>query len=226
MRFRASAFMHLLRAFALVAFSVASASAYAQASCASIVAPAANFTGIVNGYYPGTSATASAGTSSIGVGALDGRGALTAVAAGDLLLIIQMQDASFSSTNSAAYGGSGSGQGYTALNSSGLFEYAVATGPVAAGSIPLASPLVNSYHSAAANAVNGQKTYQVIRVPQASSATLTGTVTAPIWNGTTGGIVAIDVAGNLNWNGQSIDVDGRGFRGGGGQGSTSDATGA
>ncbi|MDR9866031.1 hypothetical protein, partial [Pseudomonas baetica] len=38
--------------------------------------------------------------------------------------------------------------------------------------------------------------------------------------------VAIDVAGNLNWGGQTIDVDGRGFRGGGGQQSQTDATGA
>ncbi len=213
-------------AFALAALACASSNAYAQASCAPVIQPAANFTGIVNSYYPGTSATASAGTSSIGVGSIDGRGSLTAVAAGDLLLIIQMQDASISTSNTAAYGGSGSGQGYTSLNSSGLFEYAVAAGPVAAGSIPLASTLLNSYHSAAANAANGQKTYQVLRVPQASSATLTGTVTAPPWNGAVGGVVAIDVAGNLNWNGQTIDVNGMGFRGGGGQGSKTDGTGA
>ena len=43
-----------------------------------------------------------------------------------------------------------------------------------------------------------------------------------LYCGTTSGnwrrraLLAFDVAGNLNWNGQSIDVTGRGFRGGGG----------
>ena len=226
MSLRVTNIVRLICALAFAALSLASTGAHAQASCAVVIAPVANFTGIVNTFYPGTSAVASAGTSTIGVGALDGRGSLTGVAAGDLLLIVQMQDASISTSNTAAYGGSGSGQGYTSLNSSGLFEYAVATGPVAAGSIPLASTLLNTYRSAAANAASGQKTYQVIRVPQASSATLTGTVTAPLWNGSAGGIVAIDVAGNLNWNGQTIDVNGMGFRGGGGQSSQTDGTGA
>ena len=158
MSLRMPAFARLLLALTLAALSLASTNAYAQASCAAIIQPATNFTGIVNTFYPGTSASASAGTSTIGVGALDGRGSLSAVAAGDLLLIVQMQDASISTSNTAAYGGSGSGQGYTSLNSSGLFEYAVATGPVAAGSIPLAAPLVNTYHTAAANAASGQKT--------------------------------------------------------------------
>ena len=220
--------MRALRGFLALAAAtlcLAPVAVLAQMSCAPVVAGPASFTGIVNTYYPGTSATASAGSNSIGVGAPDGRGSLTAVASGDLLLIVQVQDATISTSNSAAYGGSGSGQGYTSLNSSGLFEYAVAAGP-AAGSIPLAAPLVNTYHTAAANAASGQKRYQVIRVPQASSATITGTLTAPPWDGNAGGIVAIDVAGNLNWNGQSIDVDGRGFRGGAGQSSGSDGTGA
>ena len=215
-----------LFALALAALALAAAPAWAQLTCAPLTQGSASWTGIVNTYYPGTSSVASAGSTSIGVGAIDGRGAITPVAAGDLLLIVQVQDASISTSNSSAYGGSGSGQGYTSLNSSGLYEYAVATGPVSAGSIPLATALANSYHTGSANASDGQKRYQVIRVPQASSATLTGTLTAPPWDGNTGGIVAIDVAGNLNWNGQTIDVDGRGFRGGGGQNSMTDGTGA
>ena len=208
-----------------LALALAPAAARAQATCAPLVQGSASWSGIVNTYYPGTSATAPAGASSIGVGAADPRGAGTPIAAGDLLLIVQLQDASISSSNSSAYGGSGSGQGYTTLNSSGYFEYAVAAGP-AAGSVPLATPLLHTYHSGSANGSDGQKRYEVIRVPQASSATITGTLTAPAWDGNTGGIVAIDVAGALNWNGQTIDVQGRGFRGGGGQSSTSDGTGA
>ncbi len=89
--------------------------------------------GIVNTYYPG-SASVSAGSLSIPVGTKDSRGSSADIAAGDLLLVIQVQDASISSANNSSYGGSGSGQGYTGLNASGLYEYAVATGPVSAGS--------------------------------------------------------------------------------------------
>ena len=209
---------------AALAALLAPAAALAQATCSPITQGPASWSGIVNSYYPG-SGTAPAGSTSIGVGAIDARGAATPIAAGDLLLIVQVQDASISSSNSTAYGGSGSGQGYTSLNSAGQFEYAVAAG-AAGGSVPLATPLVNTYHTGSANASDGQKRYQVIRVAQASSATLTGTLTAPPWNGSTGGIVAVDTAGNLNFNGQVIDVDGRGFRGGGGQSSTTDGTGA
>ncbi|WP_055076358.1 DUF11 domain-containing protein, partial [Pseudanabaena sp. 'Roaring Creek'] len=69
--------------------------------------------------------------------------------------------------------------------------------------------------SAAATASQGQQTYQVVRVPQYSSATL-GSATSSYWNGSTGGIVAYDVAGNLNLTG-GINVNGKGFRGGGGR---------
>src|ERR1700687_1235329 len=215
----------LCAAFACASLAFAASEARAQASCAPVTQGPATYSGIVNTYYPGTSALASAGSTSIGVGAIDARGALTPVASGDLLLIVQVQDAAIDSSNTATYGGSGGGRGYTSLNSSGFYEYAGAAGAVGAGAIPLATALLNSYHSAAANAVDGQKTYQVLRVPQSSSASITGTLTPPPWDGNTGAIVAIDVAGNLNWNGQTIDVDGRGFRGGGGQQSNTDGTG-
>ncbi len=82
---------------------------------------AASVTGIVNTYFP-SAATAFAGSTSVSVGGPDGRGSGTLIAAGDLLLIVQIQDAAITSTNSAAYGGSGGGQGYTTLNSAGLFS--------------------------------------------------------------------------------------------------------
>ena len=40
-------------------------------------------------------------------------------------------------------------------------------------------------------------------------------MTASSWNGSTGGILAIDVAGNLSLGGATVSVDGTGFRGGG-----------
>jgi len=184
----------------------------------------ANVSGIVNGYYPGR-ASVSAGAFSLPVGSPDGRGAATAVAAGDLLVVIQLQDAAINTSNSSSYGGSAPGQGYSFLNSAGAYEYVTAAGPVSGGSIPITSGLINSYTSASANSSQGQRTFQVIRVPQYSSATLTGTVTAPPWNGATGGVVVLEVAGNLAWSGQTIDVNARGFRGGAAQQSRSNGTG-
>ncbi len=184
-------------------------------------------TGIVNSYYPGRSnSVASSGSTSIPVGTLDGRGSSTAIAAGDLLLVIQIQDAAINSSNSSSYGGSAPGQGYTQINSAGAYEYVVASGPVSGGAVPITSSLINTYTQASANSLQGQRTYQVIRVPQYSSAIITGTVTAPPWNGSTGGIVAFDVAGNLNWNSQVINVNALGFRGGAAQQSQTNGTGA
>jgi mucin-19 len=174
--------------------------------------------GVVNSYYPGS--TVSAGSTSIPVGAIDtsSGGSSTAIGAGDLVLVMQMQDADINSTNTSSYGGSSAGSGQTALNNSGVYEYATVASTYAGGSpIALAAPLKNSYRTAAYVAgTSGQRTFQVIRVPQYSSATLGGTVLAAPWNGATGGVMVFDVGGQLNWSGQIIDVQGRGFRGGGG----------
>ncbi|GIW22040.1 MAG: hypothetical protein KatS3mg068_1047 [Candidatus Sericytochromatia bacterium] len=166
-------------------------------------------------YYPGTG-NPIAGSTSVTVGA--SRLGAVGISPGDLLLIIQMQDGTINYTNNANYGANdGTGRGQTSVGNAGLFEYAIATNSVstAGGTINLASPLVNSYINANATATSGQKRFQVIRVPQYSSLTLSGTVTAPAWNGNTGGVLAFDVAGILNFNGATIDMTGKGFRGGG-----------
>src|SRR3990170_415739 len=183
--------------------------------------PGGTLSGIVNTYYPG-SATTAAGSTSISVGSPSG--SATAIAAGDLLLVIQMQDAEIDSTNTDAYGDGGVGDpatGSTNLNNAGQYEYVVATGPVAAGSLPIVGDgsgggLVYTYTDAAATLAQGQRRFQVIRVPQYSTATLSSTLTALQWNGTVGGVLAIDVAGQLTLGG-SVDVSGLGFRGGGGR---------
>ena len=97
------------------------------------------------------------------------------------------------------------------------------------GTLTIQTGTVNSYANANyVSGSSGQKRFQVIRVPQYSSATLAGTVTAPAWNGNTGGVVVFDVAGILNLGSRTIDVSGKGFRGGqgrtlsGGSGSSSD----
>lgn len=182
--------------------------------------PGGTLTGVVNTYFPG-SGTANAGTSSVTVGASNIFGAATPIAAGDLLLIIQTQDASINSNNSSSYGDGNSGapaSGVTNLNSAGRFEFAVATNGIstAGGTISLKAALTYSYNRAAATSTKGQTTFQVIRVPQYSSATLSSGLTAAEWDGTSGGVLVIDVAGNLAAAG-TVSVDGLGFRGGGTQ---------
>ncbi|MHB8667912.1 MAG: DUF6701 domain-containing protein [Burkholderiales bacterium] len=160
---------------------------------------------VINTYYPGTASVA-AGASSISLGPATGAG--TPIAAGDTVLIMQMQDASIDSTNSSTYG-TVSGGG------AGLYEYAVATNSVGVGGGTLnLCNTINPYTTANYVAgVSGQKTFQVIRVPQYANYTL-GAITAQAWNGSTGGVLALDVTGTLSLNSQTVAVDGLGFRGG------------
>lgn len=180
----------------------------------------ASISGIVNSYYPG-SGTVSAGSASIPVSIAGKRGATASIKAGDLIMIIQMQDADIDSSNTSAYGGSAPGTGYTTLNNSGAYEYAVVASGYTTGTSPISitAPLQNSYRNQAATGTAGQRTYQVVRIPQYSSAAFGGgtVYVAPPWDGSTGGLVAFDVGGNLSWGGSTIEVSGRGFRGGAGR---------
>jgi uncharacterized repeat protein (TIGR01451 family) len=129
-------------------------------------------------------------------------GSLGALAPGDLLMIYQAQGATIDTTNTASYGS------VSSYNSAGRYEL-VTVGSIGGNTITLATTcgnLKNTYSSTLA---------QVIRVPQFSSLTINGgaSVTAPAWNGSTGGIVAIHVQGTTTVNGQ-IDLNGKGFRGG------------
>ena len=73
-------------------------------------------------------------------------------------------------------------------------------------------PLDNSYLSGRFDQADARSA-QVVSVPNYSTATIIDTVTAPVWNGYIGGVVAMRVAGALQVTG-AIDVSGRGFRGG------------
>ena len=212
--------MILRTAIALLLLAAAAPSrALAAAACTNPGkdGPGTALSGVLNSYYPGVSGTA--GSASVTVGVIDtsSGGSNKAIAAGDLILVMQMQDADLSTSNDSGYGGSSPGAGQLALNNAGAYEYATVAASYAGGTtLPLTAALQNSYRSAAATGSNGQRTFQVIRVPQYSAVKLTGGVQAVPWNGATGGVVAIDVAGQLDWNGNTIDATGRGFRGGGG----------
>ncbi len=182
--------------------------------------------GAVNTYFPpSTSGTLASGFTSVALGAAASSGAQKAIAAGDLVLIIQMQDATINDTNTSSYGHGVPGDpasGSTTLGSSGYFEFVTATSAVAVtggtltftGTGPTGG-LLNSYYENADSATQGQQTYQVIRVPQYTSATFSSALAPIAWNGSVGGVLAVDVAAQLTLGG-TVALDYLGFRGGGG----------
>ncbi len=187
---------------------------------------AGTLTGNVNTYYaPSAPVVLNPGAKTVTLSA--GSGATTPIAIGDLLLIIQMQDAALNFTNTGAYGDGTPGDpatGYSNANSSGRYEFITASSAVAitggtlnfTGAGP-SSGLLNTYTDATYSAgVSGQRTFQVIRVPQYQSATLSSTLTPLAWNGTLGGVLALDISGQLTLGG-TVSADALGFRGGGGR---------
>ena len=205
--------------------------ASAAGLCAAAGADGAGGTlsGVVNTYFPG-SASAGGGSTAISVG--PSTGASHGVAPGDLLLVVQMQNASIVTSNSTAYGSGGStANGYT-TGTAGTYEYVVARSAIGAGGGTIAitgtgggNGLVSSYFQSSASTVQGAQSYQVIRVPQYTSATI-GSLSASPWNGATGGVLAIDVSGTLTGGGGTASVNALGFRGGGRQVLKGIATGA
>jgi len=151
------------------------------------------------------------------------------ITAGDLLLIIQMQDATIDFSNSTLYGANNAtsgldglgATGYTNLGNSGKFEYVIATNnvPLTGGTLTFkgsgtGNGTVYSYTNAGPTATSGQKSFQIIRIPQYSNLRLSSNISPPPFNGAAGGVIAFEVSGNMNFNGFTVDVSGRGFRGG------------
>jgi len=181
-----------------------------------------------NTYYPASQASVPAGSTTIVLGSA--YYGTTPIAVGDILLIIQMQGAQLNSTNSSNYGnGTGTGSGY--LNNSqllaGNMEYVVAASNLAigGGTLTVSSGLVNSYQNTPFG-TDGQYTYQVIRVPVYYDVQLTATITAPRWDGYSGGVVVLYATDKILMNSQTIDASGLGFRGGGGRAFTGSGAGS
>jgi uncharacterized repeat protein (TIGR01451 family) len=182
--------------------------------------------GVVNTYYRASANGTLAAGSTAGVTLAAGSGP-TPISPGDLLLIIQMQDALINNTNSSSYGHGVPGDpatGSTNLQSSGQFEFVTATNsvPLAGGALTFTGtganggPL-NTYVRAAysGGGNHGQQRYEVIRVPQYTSATLSSALVPLPWDGNLGGVLAIDVASQLTLGG-TVSANALGFRGGGG----------
>ena len=186
---------------------------------------AINASDVVNSYFPPiANSQLAAGATSVAVGNYYTEGSNTPISEGDMLMVIQMQDATIDSSNTAAYGSgnvANNGRGQTNLNSTGSYEFVRATNsvPLTGGTLTFegggaGDGLVNTYSNFDPTVSQGRRTFQVIRVVQYASLTLSSNITVPDWNGQVGGVLALDIAGNMDFNGFTIDADNRGFRGG------------
>lgn len=182
---------------------------------AKVVATANN---IVN-EYTALTANAAAGATTITVAnsALNANnrfGVGNNLAAGDLIMIIQMQGATINGSPDPGNANLGVPADSTwgavlNYNDCGNWEFAEVNAVPNATSITLSCPLTYSY------TVTGKT--QVIRVPRYSTLTVNsgGIITCDTWNGTIGGVCAIEVEFNSAINaGGSINTTGKGFRGG------------
>lgn len=228
----------LLHATAIVC-TLAGSIALAQV-CASpgLNAATTNISGVVNSYYPGTGANVAAGSNSIPIGGIDttGGGSATPIAAGDLVIVMQMQGAEINFSNSDCYGdgvGTGGCTTYTLTTAAsyaggnratnyraGAWEYCTATSSAPTANLSVvcggaSGGTVNAYQASAATGSVGAYRYQVVRVPQYANVSLTGNVQPASWNGTTGGLLGLQATGTVTMAGFNLDASERGFRGGG-----------
>ena len=164
---------------------------------------------LVNTYYPGMGNPLT-GNFSLNVGGVDSRGNTTAIAAGDLVLIIQIQGADINSTNTDVYGdgvGSAPANGYLSTNLNiGYYEYNTVAS-ISGSTITFSYSLANNYYNREFTSTLAIQRYQVIRIPRYYNFTISAaaSITCPSWNGTTGAVVAVDVANTFILDG-SIDV--------------------
>ncbi len=165
---------------------------------------------IVNEYTSLTSDAASGATTlNVTASTLNTNGRFAApLAVGDLLMIIQIQGVSLNGVasgtittpNDQTWGA------VTSYNNCGNYEFVQVSAIPNGTSITIDCGLQHSYTAAGR--------VQVIRVPRYSSLTINAStsITCDAWNGSTGGVVAIE-SGNISVNGQIV-ATGKGFRGG------------
>lgn len=142
-----------------------------------------------------------------GVSAVNGANAKVTVASaagfavGELVLLMQMQGAQINESNSASFGS------ISSLNDAGLYELQRIC-DINSNEITFETNLINSYNTAGAT----NPGIQLIKVPEYVNIDV-GAVTAPNWNGTSGGVLVVAASGTINLV-DNISLDGKGFRGG------------
>ncbi len=174
-------------------------------------------TSIVVNEYTTLSANAASGATSITVANsnLNANGRFGGnLAAGDLIMIIQMQGATITGglnpfdrfwgvPNDSSWGK------VTTYNNCGNYEFAEVLSVPNATTINIECSLANNYTAAAK--------VQVIRVPRYTTLTINsgGTIGCDVWDSSKGGVASIEVLGNTVINtGGAINVSSEGFRGG------------
>src|SRR6185312_14568952 len=168
---------------------------------------------VVNNVSTTLTSNAAAGTSTIAVASTVG------LAAGDLLFIMQAQGANvyaytyqFGNPNDALPNDTSSGK-VKAYNGAGNNEFAEINS-IAGNVITLNCTLSDSFRG---SATAGDIKSQIVRVPRYTTLALSGagSITCNTWNGSTGGVVVIEVQGNTTLAaGTSINATAKGFRGG------------
>lgn len=123
---------------------------------------------------------------------------------GDGILIVQMQGADINIAQNITFGK------VTNYRSAGLYEFAVVAA-VSGNVIQLCGGLKNSYMTGTNNRA------QVIRFPRLNNLTLSNnqSIIGAQWNGTTGGVVCLEVNNVLSVSNSEISAAAIGFRGGG-----------
>jgi gliding motility-associated-like protein len=122
----------------------------------------------------------------------------TGFKSGDKVLIIQMKGGKINLTNSASFGT------ITNYNNAGNYEFAYID-------------VINGQTISLTQSLTGQYTLtdfvQIVNVPRYKNAIVSSKLTAAAWNGSSGGILALEIENNLTLN-APIEVSGLGFRGG------------
>lgn len=142
---------------------------------------------------------------------------------GDLALLVQMQGAQIAASNDDRYGdgigADGEARGWQQLHA-GHFEF-VRVEEVRANKVRIRgtgpnSGVLHDYRNSEPETVEqaGQQRWQLVRVPQYENLTLTAALHVLPWDGSSGGVLALDVRRTLQLNGQTLSVAGAGFRGG------------
>ncbi len=122
----------------------------------------------------------------------------TGFSIGEYLLVIQMQGATILENNDSSFGT------ISDIGHVGNFEKKLITN-IIGNDIHVAGFLSNTYNTSAI--------VQVVNIPQYANANVTSQLTAAPWNGSNGGILALEVTGTLTLN-ADINVSGLGYRGG------------
>jgi hypothetical protein len=122
----------------------------------------------------------------------------TGFAVNDKIIVIQMNGATMDATTAATFGD------VTDYNNAGKYEIL---------NVCDVTGNVLKFDKAMANTYDLSAKVQAIKIEKYTNVTVNGTLTAPAWNGTTGGVLAIEVTGTLTLT-ANINMDGKGFRGG------------